>query len=61
MEGKDFGFIKVEGRDKDYFFHKSGVTDSAGFEGLNEGDKVTFDTQPDPKGRGDNAVNVMKS
>lgn len=61
MEGKDFGFIKGEGQEKDFFFHKSGVTDPAGFEGLNEGDKVTFDTQEDPKGRGMNAVNVMKA
>lgn len=61
MEGKDFGFISVEGQEKDFFFHRSGVTDPAGFDGLNEGDPVTFETQEDPKGRGMNAVNVKKA
>lgn len=60
MEGKDFGFIAVEGQDKDVFFHKSAVVDEVGFEGLNEGDKVSFDTQVDDKGR-TNAVNVKKA
>ncbi len=61
MEGKDFGFISVEGGAKDFFFHRNEVTDPAGFDGLNEGDKVTFDTQEDSKGRGMNAVNVKKA
>ncbi len=58
--GKDFAFIKVEGQEKEIFFHKSEVTDPAGFEGLNEGDAVTFETKQDNQGR-TNAVNVMKS
>ena len=61
MEGKDFGFIAVEGKDKDFFFHRNGVTDPVGFDGLQEGDKVSFDTEEDPKGRGLNAVNVKKA
>jgi cold shock CspA family protein len=59
-EGKEFGFIKVEGQEKDVFFHKSEVTDPAGFDGLNEGDTVTFDTKVDDKGR-TNAANVKKA
>ena len=52
---KGFGFIKSEGQEKDLFFHSnslSGIT----FDQLNEGDKVTFDTEDTPKGK--NAVNV---
>lgn len=52
---KGFGFIKSEGQEKDLFFHSnslSGIT----FDQLNEGDKVTFDTEDSPKGK--NAVNV---
>ena len=61
MEGKDFGFIAVEGQTKgDTFFHRSEVTDPAGFDGLNEGDKVTFDTKQDNQGR-TNAINVKKA
>lgn len=60
MDGKDFGFISVEGQEKDVFFHRSEVTDPAGFDGLNEGDKVTFETKDDAQGR-KNATNVMKA
>lgn len=52
---KGFGFIKVEGQEKDLFFHSNslvGVT----FDQLQEGEKVTFETEESPKGL--NAVNV---
>ena len=55
---KGFGFITVEGQDKDLFFHSNslvGVT----FDELNEGDAVTFDVEDSPKGP--NAVNVKKA
>jgi cold shock CspA family protein len=58
--GKPFAFIKVEGQEKEIFFHESEVTDPVGFAGLNEGDTVTFDTKQDPQGR-TNATNVKKS
>ena len=54
---KGFGFITAEGMDKDLFFHSKslvGVT----FDELQEGDKVTFDTEESPKGL--NAVNVRR-
>lgn len=53
-----FGFIKIEGREKDLFFHSkelNGIT----FDELQEGDTVTFDEQDSPKGP--NAVNVSKA
>jgi len=55
---KGFGFITVEGEEKDLFFHSKalvGVT----FDELNEGDQVTFDKEDSPKGP--NAVNVQKA
>ncbi|MCL5774652.1 MAG: cold shock domain-containing protein [Patescibacteria group bacterium] len=55
---KGFGFIAVEGMEKDLFFHSKslvGVT----FDELNEGDQVTFDVEDSPKGK--NAVNVKKA
>ena len=55
---KGFGFITVEGMEKDLFFHSkslSGVT----FDELNEGDSVSFDVEDSPKGK--NAVNVKRA
>ncbi len=54
---KGFGFIAVEGQEKDLFFHSSslvGVT----FDEIKEGDKVTFEIEDSPKGK--NAVNVNR-
>jgi len=54
---KGFGFITIEGRDKELFFHKNelkGVT----FEELKEGDKVSFEEAASEKGP--NAVNVSR-
>jgi len=53
---KGFGFITVEGQDKDLFFHSNslvGVT----FDDLQEGDNVTFESEQSAKGP--NAVNVQ--
>ncbi len=54
---KGFGFITVEGQDKDLFFHSNslvGVT----FNELQEGDNVSFDVEDSPKGK--NATNVKR-
>lgn len=50
-----YGFIKVEGRDKDLFFHASEVAND-GFNSLREGQTVTFEEGESPKGP--NAVGV---
>ncbi len=58
LTDKGFGFITVEGQEKDLFFHgKSlvGVT----FAELHEGDALTFDMEDSPKGP--NAVNVKRA
>jgi cold shock protein len=52
---KGFGFIAPEGGGKDVFVHASAV-EAAGMRSLNEGDKISFDTQADPKGS--KAVNL---
>jgi CspA family cold shock protein len=46
---KGFGFIAPEGGGKDVFVHISAV-EAAGMRSLNEGQKVTFDIQPDARG-----------
>ena len=52
---KGFGFIAPEGGGKDVFVHASAL-EAAGIHFLKEGDKVTFEVQPDPKGS--KAVNL---
>ncbi len=52
---KGFGFISPEGGGKDVFVHITAVEQS-GMRTLNEGQRVSFDIQPDPKGS--KAVNL---
>ncbi|HSC61245.1 MAG TPA: cold-shock protein [Rhizomicrobium sp.] len=52
---KGFGFIAPEGGGKDVFVHATAV-EAAGMRSLNEGQKVSFDIQPDA--RGAKAVNL---
>ena len=46
---KGFGFITPENGSADVFAHFSAIN-SGGFRSLNEGDRVSFDTQQGPKG-----------
>lgn len=52
---KGFGFISPEGGGKDVFVHASAI-EAAGMSSLAEGQRVSFDTQPDAKGS--KAVNL---
>jgi CspA family cold shock protein len=52
---KGFGFIAPEGGGKDVFVHATAV-EMAGMRSLNEGQRVSFDIQPDA--RGSKAVNL---
>ena len=45
---KGFGFIQPDGGGKDVFVHATAL-ERAGLQGLNEGQKVSFDTQEDRK------------
>ena len=51
-DGKGFGFISPDDGGKDVFVHANGLNGSS----LNEGDKVSYDTEEGKKGL--NAVNV---
>lgn len=55
ISDKGFGFISVEGQEKDLFFHSNSLV-GAQFADLKEGDAVEFDVEDSPKGK--NAVNV---
>ena len=54
---KGFGFIEREDKEKDVFVHISAVR-SAGMDGLDEGQAMTFEIEEGPKGP--NAVNLQK-
>ncbi len=54
---KGFGFISPEGGAKDVFVHATAL-EAAGITSLAEGQKVSFDIQPDQKGS--KAVNLSK-
>ncbi len=58
LKDKGFGFITADGLEKDLFFHMNALVD-VHFDDLNEGDKVSFDTEESPKGL--NAVNVRRA
>ncbi|MFY0614901.1 MAG: cold-shock protein [Hyphomicrobiaceae bacterium] len=55
---KGFGFIAPEDGSKDVFVHISAL-ERAGLPPLNEGDRVSFDIEDDPRGRGKQANNIQ--
>ena len=57
LNERGFGFILVEGQEKDLFFHSNELQDVS-FDSLNEGDKMQFEVADSPKGP--NAVNVSR-
>ena len=54
---KGFGFITPDEGTSDIFVHISAVEQS-GLATLDEGKKVSFETEPDPRGKGPKAVNL---
>ena len=58
-DGKGYGFISNDEGGEDIFVHFSAIQ-MEGFHTLKEGQKVTFDAEPDPKDSGKlRAVNVV--
>ena len=53
---KGFGFITQEGRGNDAFVHISAV-EAAGLSGLDSDQRVSFDLEPDRRGR-ESATNL---
>ncbi len=58
LTDKGFGFIAVEGQEKDLFFHSNSLV-GVQFNELREGDALSFETEMSPKGM--NAVNVQRA
>ena len=54
---KGYGFIKPDNGEMDIFVHISAVKDS-GLETLLEDQKISYDTEPDRRGKGPKAVNL---
>lgn len=58
LTDKGFGFISIDGQEKDLFFH-SNELQGVSFDELREGDKLTFEVAESPKGP--NAVKVSRA
>jgi len=54
---KGYGFISPDNGGQDVFVHISAV-ERAGLNGLNDGQKVSYDEEPDPKKGKTSAVNL---
>jgi CspA family cold shock protein len=54
---KGYGFIKPSDGGRDIFVHITAV-EQAGLASLNEGQKISFEVEPDKKGKGPKAVNL---
>ncbi len=57
LTDRGFGFISVEGQEKDIFFHSNSLV-GVQFNELHQGDSVSFEVENSPKGM--NAVNVQR-
>lgn len=54
---KGFGFIRPDDGSRDVFVHVSAVT-SSGMGALTEGQRVSFEVEPDKRGKGPKAVDL---
>ncbi|MFH1451083.1 MAG: cold shock domain-containing protein [bacterium] len=57
LTDRGFGFIAIDGEEKDLFFHSNELRDVR-FEELKVGDRVSFEKGDSPKGP--NATNVTR-
>ncbi len=57
---KGYGFIKPDDGGRDIFVHITAV-EAAGLTTLNEGQRITFEVEPDKKGKGPKAVELQVS
>lgn len=55
---KGYGFIKPEGGGADIFVHITALQ-SAGMATLKEGQRISYDIEPDKKGKGPKAINLV--
>ena len=57
---RGYGFIKPDDGGRDVFVHVTAV-ERAGLKSLTEGQRISFDIEPDKKGKGPKAVNLVVS
>lgn len=57
---KGYGFIKPDEGGNDVFVHVTAV-ERSGIGELNEGMQISFETEPDKRGKGPKAVNLQKA
>jgi CspA family cold shock protein len=57
---KGYGFIKPDDGGKDVFVHVTAV-ERAGINNLDEGARLSFETEPDKRGKGPKAINLQAS
>ena len=57
---KGYCFIKPDDGGKDVFVHVTAV-ERAGINNLDEGVRISFETEPDKRGKGPKAVNLQSS
>jgi cold shock protein len=55
---RGYGFIKPDDGGRDVFVHVTAV-ERAGLKSLTEGQRLSFDVEPDKKGKGPKAVNLV--
>jgi CspA family cold shock protein len=55
---RGYGFIKPDDGGRDVFVHITAV-ERAGLKSLTEGQRISFDVEPDKKGKGPKAVNLI--
>jgi cold shock protein len=55
---RGYGFIKPDDGGRDVFVHITAV-ERAGLKSLLEGQRIDFDVEPDKKGKGPKAVNLV--
>jgi CspA family cold shock protein len=56
VRNRGFGFVRT-GDGREVFFHSSALPAGV-FDSLQEGQEVEFETEPDPRGRGERARDV---
>jgi cold shock protein len=57
---RGYGFIKPDDGGRDVFVHITAV-ERAGLKDLTEGQRISFEVEPDKKGKGPKAVNLVIS
>jgi CspA family cold shock protein len=57
---KGYGFITPDNGGKDVFVHVSAI-ERSGIAQIGEGTRISFDTEPDTRGKGPKAINLQQA